>query len=332
MRVTGLFIYFFFTVVLLVTSQPQPTPNPVPGPVPAPGPNPQPSPAPGPQPQPSPAPDQPQPIPSVPSPAPDSNLTDPNQMIYDDVELGLKVALIVVGVIWILFGYRLLLLRPHVTLLLAGFIILYFIAFQLLFRFTVRPHYLPTWSAYTLGAVAGLIGATLFFLSTQVGRFFFSAMSGVLFTTLLFTYTPLGALSLAPEYKLAIIGGVGVILGVISIWLNVIVPVIVSSFNGAFIICNAIDNFIKWTPVSNLLVNIMQAETLDNTFDHTNNAFEVNNWKIYIILGAIIIVTIFGVILQYKLTAATQIEEERMKKRKEANDSRDPETSPLLYN
>jgi len=271
-----------------------------------------------------------QPIPQIgPSPP---NITDPYKKIYDDVDLGLLVALIVVGLIWVLFGLRFMFIRPHITLLLAGFIILFFISYQLLYRFTVTPRYMEQWLAYTLAGIAGLIGAAVFFLSNKLGRFFFSAMSGVLFSTLLFTYTPLGTVDLAPEYKLAIIGGVGVLLGLVSIWLNILIPVIVSSFNGAFLLCNAIDNLAKFSPESNLLVNIMQAQTLNSTIEHNYYAFDLSNWHIYVVLGAIIVITVFGIILQYKITAATQIEDERIRKGKEANDSRDPETSPLLYN
>jgi len=320
MRAAGIFIYFFFVVLVYTQLSPVPQPSPQPASV-------QPSPVPDPSPVPAPSNSTvPAPEPS-PVPAPDAY-----QNIYDIIDLALKAALIAVGLFWVLFGYRFMHheKKPYVTLLLAGFLIFYYIAYQLLYRFTVMPGYTQNWLAYTLAAVAGIIGASLFFLSYEihVGRFFFSALSGVLFSTLLFIYTPLGAVSLAHPYQLAIILGVGLILGLISIPLYILIPIIVSSFNGAFLICNAIDSLAKFSTVADLLRNIMQSPSWDTNF---NVPLDIQkNWQIYVILGCIIVVTIFGVIIQYRLTAREIIDVERIAKQREDNDNRDPEQVPLL--
>jgi hypothetical protein len=224
-------------------------------------------------------------------------------------------------------------IKPHVTLLLGGFLICYYISYQLLYRFTVVPHYLQNWLAYGLSAVAGIIGASLFFLSheVRVGYFFFSALSGILFTTLLFSYTPLGAVSLAHLYQLFIILGVGVALGVISYFLKILVPIIVSSFNGAFIMCSAIDSLAKFSTVPDLLSSIFQSP--DTNFNVPLDAQK--NWQIYVVLGVIIVVTIVGIVVQYKLTgrsAITVLEEEKVKKEQEDERNRDPEQQRLINN
>jgi len=321
MRAAGIFIYFFF-VVLVYTQQPQPSPEPTP--------EPQPSPPPQPSIQPT------SPVPAAPSnssvPTPEP-APDPNQHIYDIVDYALKAALIATGLFWVLFGFRYMHVtkKPYVvTLLLAGFLIFYYITYQLLYRFIVMPGWTQNWLAYTLAGVAGIIGACLFYLSydIHVGRFFFSALSGVLFSTLLFIYTPLGAVSLAHQYQLAIIGGVGLILGLISIPLYIIIPIIVSSFNGAFLICNAIDSLAKFSMVADLLRNIMQSPSWDTNF---NVPLDVQkNWQIYVILGCIILVTLFGVIIKYRLTAREIIDNERNEKGKGVEDNRDAEQKPLM--
>jgi len=320
MRAAGIFIYFFFVVLVYTKLPPVPQPSPQPASV-------QPSPVPDPSPVPAPSNSTvPAPEPS-PVPAPDAY-----QNIYDIIDLSLKAVLIVTGLFWVLFGFRFMheTKSPYVTLLLAGFLIFYYIAYQLLYRFTVTPGYTQNWLAYTLSAVAGIIGASLFFLSYQihVGKFFFSALSGVLFSTLLFIYTPLGAVSLAHQYQLVIIGGVGLILGFLSIPLNIIIPIIVSSFNGSFLICNAIDSLAKFSTVADLLRNIMQSPSWDTNF---NVPLDIHrNWQIYVILGCIIVVTIIGVIIQYRLTAREIIDNERIEKQRTDNDNRDPEQVPLL--
>jgi len=269
-------ILFFLWSALLCIAQPNPMPTP--------------EPSSGPQ-------------PSVPGPQP---AADPNTYIYDKVDLGLTIALIVIGVNWVIFGYRFM-IRPRITLLQGGFIIFYFLTYQLLMRFTVTTGVLPQYLAYTLGGIAGLIGAVLFVLSIHVGRFFFSALLGVLFTTLLFAYTPLGTLALASEFQLAIIGGVGLVLGFISLWINKLVPIVGTSFNGAFLIGNGIDSLIVvilgeqgFKQSADLLVTIMQSPN----FSTPNIAVDTSNWRIYVVLGGILVVTLFGVILQYKVTAA----------------------------
>jgi hypothetical protein len=206
---------FIFAILCTCISQ-TPEPSSVPGPQPY-----------GPEPSvPEPSPNQPEPTPSnqtsEPSPQP---YPDPYHYIYNWVEIVLRGLLILIGLIWVVCGYRFM-FRPRLTLFQAGFIIFYFIAFQLLVRFTVTPHLIERWLAYTLAGVAGLVGAAMFLLSVHVGRFFFSALTGVLLTTLIFAYTPLGTVNLAAEYKLAIIGGVGVILGLVSLKINKLIPIV----------------------------------------------------------------------------------------------------------
>jgi len=302
---------------VLVYTPPPPSPQPSSSsPLPVPGPWPIPMPGPVPSPNSEPAP-------------------DPDQHIYDIIDLALRATLILVGLFWLLFGLRYMHKKPYVTLLLAGFLIFYFFSYQLLYRFTVVPRYLQNWIAYALSAVAGVIGASLFLLSYEihVGRFFFSALSGVLFTTLLFTYTPLGAVQLAHEYQLIIIGGVGVILGIISIPLNIFIPIIVSSFNGAFIMCNAIDSLAKFSTVADLLRTIMQS-SLDTNLSYVPPDAQ-KNWQIYVVLGVIIVTTIIGIVVQYKLTGKStigQLEELKVKREQEEEKNRDPEKQRLIYN
>jgi hypothetical protein len=234
---------------------------------------------------------------SVPSPQP---LPDPNQNIYNWIEIVLKALCIVVGLQWLIFGFRFM-FRPRITLFLAGFIIFYFITFQLLVRYTVQKDFIKKWLAYTLAVVAGIVGSALFILSVPVGRFFFSALTGVLFTTLLFTYTPLGTVDLAPVYQLAIIGGVGVLLGFISLVLNKLIPIVGTSFNGAFLVANAVDNFFNFSPAAGLLVKIMQSPD----WATPNTPIELSNWHIYVVLGGILIATVIGILVQYLATAST---------------------------
>jgi len=240
----------------------------------------------------------PYPQPSM-GPQMQNTTTDPLAYIYEKVELALQIALIVVGSFWVLIGFRFM-VRIRLTLLLAGFIIFYFLTFQLLKRFTVADHLLEMWLAYVLAAVAGLIGGSMFLLSKIIGKFLFSVLLGILFTTLLFAYTPLGSIEALEYYiKLSIIGGVGVILGFFSLYFFKFVPIVGTSFNGAFLIGNGIDSLLIHSGASDLLEKIIQTSGVT-----PYTPFQISRWQVYAVLGGIIVVTLLGIIIQYKITAA----------------------------
>jgi len=255
-------------------------------------------------PEPSPQPSQPSPQPSQPSPQPSPSNNE------QWIQLGISILVIIVGLFWVFLGYKLI----RIVLFIAGFVVFSFLTFELLKTHVVEKNLLPSWSNYVLSAIAGIVGGFLFLLLAKIGTFLFGMLIGILATTLIFGTTPLGSVNLENLYQLLIILGVGLITGLLTVLLSRPLLILGTSFNGSFLIGNAID--LQWiqSGVSELLKEILRDIT-----KHIN--YDTGNLRAYGVLGGVLVLTIVGIIVQWKWTAGENTE--RKKKQKE-------ELNPLL--
>jgi len=241
--------------------------------------------------------DQPSPEPATPgTPAP-----TPNEQ--DFITLALNIIIIIIGLLWVFLGYKFF----RVVVFMAGFIVFWFVTFELLRTLLVQKNMFPLWGAYVAAAVAGIIGGILFFLIIKLGYFLFGMLLGMLFTALLFAATPLGNLGLLVLYQFLIIVAVGIIVGVCAVLLSRPLIIIGTSFNGAYLIGNVIDS--QW-------VHSGIAELLLNVVSHIQGSieFDKSNLKPYAILGGILVVAIIGIVVQWKFTAGEPHEEKEENK------------------
>jgi len=179
---------------------------------------------------------------------------------------------------------------------MAGFIVFYFISYELLVLFTVSKGLLVMWVAYVIAAIAGVIGGVLFCIHETIGKFLFGMLLGMLFSLLLFAATPLQQVGLQPLYQLIIILGVGIIFGVVAVKLARQLIIIGTSFNGAFLVGNVIDSEWVQSGVATLLPTIFSDIKAHIDFD-------LGNWKAYLILLGVLIFAIIGIVIQWKFTA-----------------------------
>jgi len=194
---------------------------------------------------------------------------------------------------------------------MAGFVVFYFLCFELLRTHVIEKGLLPSWTNYVLSVIAGIIGGSLFRLLKSVGVFLFGTLLGILLTTLLFGATPLGSVQLQGLIQLLIILGVGIVTGILTLALSRPLLIIGTSFNGAFLIGNVIDSRWIQSGVSELLVEILRDITKHIDFD-------TSNLRAYGVLGGVLVLGIIGVIVQWKYTAGEN-KEEKKKNKEELN-------------
>jgi len=253
--------------------------------------------------------DQPSPEPSAPA-APTPDTPGPSIEQQEWITFALNIIVIIIGLLWVFLGYKLF----RVVLFMAGFIVFWFVTFELLRTLLVQKNMFPLWGAYVAAAVAGVIGGLLFFIIIKLGYFLFGMLLGMLFTALLFAATPLGNLGLLVLYQFLIIVAVGILVGVCAVLLSRPLIIIGTSFNGAYLVGNVIDS--QW-------VHSGIAELLLNVISHIQGSieFDKSNLKPYAVLGGILVVAIVGVVVQWKFTAGEPHEEKEHNKQ---------ELSPLL--
>jgi len=211
------------------------------------------------------------------------------------VELGLHVALIVVGLFWLFIGYRII----NAVLFVGGFIVFFFISFELLSTLAVEKGSLALWIAYVIAAGIGLIGGFVFVVLNKVGVFLFGTLLGVLLSSLILSCTPLATLSISPMIQLIVLICTGVLLGIVAVIFERAIIIAGTAFNGSYLVFNSIDSEWIGSGASDMLVHI---------FKDFNNplSFDVGNWKAYLILAAIFILAFIGIFVQIKWTAGQQ--------------------------
>eukprot|EP01123_Difflugia_compressa_P001256 TRINITY_DN11441_c0_g1_i1.p1 TRINITY_DN11441_c0_g1~~TRINITY_DN11441_c0_g1_i1.p1 ORF type:complete len:260 (-),score=30.09 TRINITY_DN11441_c0_g1_i1:13-714(-) len=215
------------------------------------------------------------------------------------VNMSLSIALIFIGAVWVIFGYRLF----KIVLFVAGFIVFYFITFRLLTIYASASIYL--WAMYVIAAIVGLIGGALFIVIHVVGFFLFGMFFGILFGLLLFASTPLGDIHFNEwYYPILVIIGCGLIPGILAVFFSRFIIMVGTSFNGSFLVFHGIDS---------LWIHSSLATLLQNIFKPNHNPVDTiigeHDWRAYVFLAAIVLLTIFGVFIQYRLTAPKSEEE-----------------------
>jgi len=209
------------------------------------------------------------------------------------LQFGLNVALLIIGLLWVFLGLKIF----RYVLFMAGFIVLYFVSYELLIIFTVSKGLLVMWAAYVIAAIAGVIGGVLFFIHKPIGKFLFGMLLGMLFSLLLFAASPLQQVGLQPLYQLIIILGVGIIFGFITVKFARYLLIIGTAFNGAFLVGNVIDT--EWIQSG---VSALLPKMFSDIKAHID--FDLGNWKAYLILLGVFILAIIGGVVQWKFTAA----------------------------
>jgi len=237
----------------------------------------------------------------APQPAPEPTPIDPPvDPIYGYVQLGLSIAAIIFGLLWVFFGYRLI----KFVLFMAGFVLFFFIAFQLQSAYAPFASEGRLWLQYTLSAVAAIVGGFLFVVLRKLGYFLFGMVLGMALGLLILSATPLGSLinssnfgSVSPSLvSLLSVLGVGLIVGIVTVIFSRVILIIGTSFNGAYLVGSTVDGMWLHTSLSDILSNILNMSS-------TGFAFDISNWIPYALLGGIVALAIIGMIVQFLVTA-----------------------------
>jgi len=222
-----------------------------------------------------------------PEPAPSPQAVEAYQ---NYIEIGIIIAAIVFGLLWVFFGYRLI----AVVLFIAGFVIFFFILLSVL-EAKAPPPTLAIWLHYVIAAGAGLVGGLLFVCLKKIGFFLFGFLLGVMFSAIIIGATPLVNLFTSGLIPLIIILVSGLVVGIATIFLSRPLLIIGTAFNGSYLIGVTLDYKFLHTSVSDLFLHIIS--NFSNALQFTGD------WKPYVVLAGIFVFALIGMFVQFKFTA-----------------------------
>jgi hypothetical protein len=211
------------------------------------------------------------------------------------IQIAIMAATILIGLIWCFAGYRLL--KP--VLFIAGFVVMFFIAYNVLSTFTK----LADWINLAISAGAGILGGVLLLFVFKIGVFIMGFIFGAVVAVVAVSFTPLNGLitkNIASEtwtiwVFVGCIVGLGILVGIIAVLLTRPIVIFVTSWNGAFMVMSAIDRLTKWGKL-HILQGIFSRTVAYRPFTWTE-------YQTYVIFGGLIVLAIAGIVVQAKFTA-----------------------------
>jgi len=240
-----------------------------------------------------------------PEPAAPSEPSDELGPYAEYIGLGTCIVAIVVGLLWVFFGYRFI----NISLAMAGFIVLFFVAYQMSSSYVIGLH--PSWLHYVIGAGAGLCGALLFYCLRQLGYFLFGFFIGAVISSTVLGATPLVSLFTSGLIPLIVILVTGLVFA-FAILFEIFqrhLLIFGTSFNGAFLVGTAVDTLLLHTAFSDLLVTV-----LTDFYFHNAPAIS-DDWKPYTLLAGLVVLGLVGMLVQYKFTAVNTHHDQKKKKK-----------------
>jgi len=238
--------------------------------------------------------------PPVPTPSADPDLPpnlDENTWLW--IQRGLFIALIVVGLAWCFVGYRLW----KVILFLAGAVLFFYITFECM---TALAKSVPYWVSLLIALGAGIAGGVLSMLVWKIGIFILGFLAGAFIAMCAIAFTPLSTLiatnlatsSAALWVTIACIVGLGIIVGIIAVFVAKHLIIISSALNGAVMIgmgSAALANRKLFT----FLHMIFTSGQLKQNFDLNWQSA----WPDWVILFGMVVLAVAGAVVQYRFTA-----------------------------
>jgi hypothetical protein len=238
---------------------------------------------------------------------PEGPKIDPATMNW--IIIGILSATILVGLVWIVAGYRLL--KP--ALFIAGFVLFYYIGYNVLSNFTK----LSDWINMAISAGAGILGGILLVAVFKIGVFVMGFIFGAVVAIVVVSFTPLNGLIVNNITNsmwtiwvfIGCIVGLGILVGIFALILTRPIVIFVTSWNGAFLVMSAVDRLTSWNKL----------HIISGVFSRSV-PFRVLRWtdyQTYVIFGGLIVLALAGIVIQAKFTARNHHHDpEVMKNRK----------------
>jgi hypothetical protein len=236
-----------------------------------------------------------------PEPAP-SNSTSTGPQIDDNtllwINIGVLIAVILVGLIWCFAGYRVL----RISLFFGGFILFYFVTYEGLHAIPKVAAALADWILMAIAAGVGILGGILVIFVFKAGIFLMGFILGSVAAVIVVSFTPLNTIineniqgASTFWVFIACVVGLGIVVGILAIIFVKFIVVIVTACNGSFVIMAAVDRLTGW----NLL------HVLTGVFNRTVPlvAMDWKNYQTYVIFGGLILLAVAGIVIQFRFTA-----------------------------
>jgi hypothetical protein len=205
----------------------------------------------------------------------------------NNVQLAIKIALIVIGFIFVIAGYRIF----QVTLFIIGLIL----GFATTYLVLTTHAEIALWLVLVLSLVGGLLLGLLFLCVLLIGVFAVGAYLGLAAACTLLA-TPLGTTYVTSNVAhLLIILGASVLCGVLALIAQKTLLILGTSLFGAYCMAVAIDSLWVHSDFSQIIPNIISAQKYP--------LHESQLWISLAFLGGILLVTLIGVIVQFRVFA-----------------------------
>ena len=180
---------------------------------------------------------------------------------------------------------------------------------------------LKWWAVLLISIAGGLLAAIICFVVYFIGIAFLGSSLGFIIATLILS-TPFGTKIVTGYWAhFGIILGFVVVFSVLALLLQRLIIIIGTSALGAYLFCNAID--IAWLHtgiLTDIIVNFFTRKLHHIPMYNTASG--------YGLLGGSVAIILFGVVIQYGITARNYDHQEAMKKRRHG----DEEGEGLLVN
>jgi len=223
------------------------------------------------------------------------------------IQVGMYILLILVGFAWCFAGYRLF--KP--VLFVAGFVLFFFICLEILMVYVT----LYIWIKICIAAGTGIIGGVMMLLVYKAGVFVMGFMAGALLAIMAVAFTPLSPLiinSIDQNFTfwvyLSCVVGLGLLVGVASLFLIKHFVIFSSAINGAIMMGIGIDRLSK-QKVFDVLGSLFSKSIPQDPISWDIQV----GWPMWLMLGGIIIFAVAGVVVQYKVTSGSYSHEPKPK-------------------
>jgi hypothetical protein len=225
------------------------------------------------------------------------------------VTIILCVLMMLTGIFFVIFGYRIF----RISLALVGFVTIFVLLWVVL---TVHAPKLKWWAILLISLACALVVAVLCMFIYQIGIALLGWALGFTIATLILS-TPLGTKVMTNYWAhFSIILVFSLAFSVLAVIFQRLVIIIGTSSLGAYLFCNAID--IAWMHtgiLSNILVHFF-------TKSHPDAFPKINTWQAYVLLGGDLALFLFGVLVQFGITARN-FDHTKLQKGRKGDDERE---------